>query len=516
MRFVNLENAQRIYDCSADYEIYWHKVSQIELFHLYEQITTFDRKVAISDSGDFFSPLLRLLKRVRFHLSTLPLPLNTPEIYPPGLWETFDLISGKTRYIYPEFDSVVKEVKKQLEIVHSINFNPFLNCIKSFVNQNEKIAVLIKEAHFISRVEAEIDPKLRGIKIVSQDYLRSSNNYSRVTVIGPSCLFPASIFNAPRARRFDVIHYNWIKDRFENSKYFLASNAFNTGIRISDNGKQVIRDNKAFEMGQDFFLEGEELLPTINWTKTKEVFPEEEMANSFEAAQAFALLLGSEKIVFLESSEEEKAWVINLDDESVSKIKKIPALEIRSGMFLLLRTSGGGDYMIALADQILGDKASIVRETQERWKSLLRAEVYQKGLNETVKTLQFLGADRANEVNIRNWISYKTISPKSFVDFRAIMKMIKLEDKAEEYWQVARTLEKAHRMAGFRISKMLLKIVVSSDLNELERYGSLEFELPGLNGGSLTAFRVEEVSPNTYLLPVSRLGRIFERDELFG
>ena len=43
------------------------------------------------------------------------------------------------------------------------------------------------------------------------------------------------------------------------------------------------------------------------------------------------------------------------------------------------------------------------------------------------------------------------------------------------------------------------------DLSNLERDGGIDFTLPGLDAGTLTALRVEEVSPDTVEIPPSRL-----------
>ena len=189
----------------------------------------------------------------------------------------------------------------------------------------------------------------------------------------------------------------------------------------------------------------------------------------------------------------------------------VPLNDLRAGTYVILRTGGGGDYIVAEADlHFLGERASEVRAAQQRWKSLLREKVTKTSLIEVSLQLIEMGSSTADEMNVRNYMSPRSIRTRSPEDFRAIMRVVGLGDDWERYWDMMGEIDNAHRHAGHRIRKQLLKRLVELDLNELERIGYMEMTLPGVDAGSLSVFRVVDVSPDTELVPIHRLGHAWE------
>ena len=126
-----------------------------------------------------------------------------------------------------------------------------------------------------------------------------------------------------------------------------------------------------------------------------------------------------------------------------------------------------------------------------------------------IKLIDF-GSLKANETNIRNWMSYKSIRTGDYNDFAAIMQLVGLCDKAKECWEIMGMIDTAHRKAGHHIRKLLLRKVLESDLDELQRLGKMEFELSEVDSGSLTAFRVRNISNEIMKASVSLLGHPFD------
>ena len=54
--------------------------------------------------------------------------------------------------------------------------------------------------------------------------------------------------------------------------------------------------------------------------------------------------------------------------------------------------------------------------------------------------------------------------------------------------------------------------VRNTDLQNLEKLGRMDFELSGVEGGSLTAVRIQSIHPQTVEIDVARLGHPFEMD----
>ena len=217
--------------------------------------------------------------------------------------------------------------------------------------------------------------------------------------------------------------------------------------------------------------------------------------------------------VLLDSSEGAKTTIIDLDNLSGSSIIKISVDQIEPGMYLLLRTEGGGEYIYEMANYILGDKAEEVRKAQNYWKSLLRKAILAKSLHGVITELKQLDSIKANEVNVRNWASYRSIKTEQYADFLAIMKLIGLENETRQYWDMMALINSAHSRAGQSIRRQLLDKVRSIDLTGLKRTGKMEFHIEESDAGSITAFRVQEVQREPIEVPYFRINKLFDMEE---
>jgi hypothetical protein len=178
---------------------------------------------------------------------------------------------------------------------------------------------------------------------------------------------------------------------------------------------------------------------------------------------------------------------------------------------LLLRTSGGGDYIVAEADRhFLKGRAAELRKAQQHWKALLRQEVQKDGLLGVSLRLIDLGSSSAEEINVRNYMWPRSIRTRAPEDFQAIMRLVGLGENWRAYWDMMGEIDHAHRLAGHRIRRQLLHTLEELDLTELERVGRMELTLPDVDAGGFTAFRVLDVSLDTQLVAGHGLGHSFE------
>lgn len=527
MRFMSLPVANEIYDRASNSKITWHKVSHRDLQAFCLAVSRFERSTMQVDD-EFLSKFTRWLRRYRFKLCSAPLKFSHPAVIAPETIENMSRFLKRLQLTYPGIASKARDLFDMASKLAQSNENPLLEYLKVLVNpQNSyKIALLIKDSSLIKHVE-EIFSKhyaLRKVQMLGTSQLRGGNLFDLLLVIGPARWFPEHIFDSPRASEIHVIRYSWIRDRWKREPAFLEFS-----LPASQDPTIVFEGDSAWEEPHGLnaieYNEPAELLPSINWddinARLNQSTSPEDQTQEHVKARLFSL--AGEGAVFLESSKNSKALVIDLEgdeseedgdgNESGSRVKRIRVKDIQEGMFILLRTSGGGDYIIPLADRILGDKARQAREMQLYWKELLRDVVKRRGTTETSVALKACGAMRASVTNVRNWMSAKTIRPQNYEDFEAIMSLIGLKERALDYWEVAIAIETAHRQAGHYIRNLLLKKVLHSDLSELEKTGRMDFELEQGDGGKLTAFRVEGFSPGLYTVPVFRLAHYFERDE---
>jgi hypothetical protein len=233
-----------------------------------------------------------------------------------------------------------------------------------------------------------------------------------------------------------------------------------------------------------------------------------------EYVEAHLFLLEGETAVFIDANTQQH--IIDLQADGEHQVKKIPVTNIEPDMFIILRTSGGGDYIIPLANWFLGEKAQHFRELQELWKIRLKHQVRMSGLNGVSWKLNNLGSKLATKKhNIRNWMSYRNIRPENDKDFNAILKLVGLADRLNEFHEAAHSIENAHIKAGHHIRKLLLEEVRKSNLKQLEQQGKINFQLSEAYSGSMTAFRVVEINTETTRIPYSKIAHPFQLDSEF-
>jgi len=530
---VNLSSATNVYECGTSSNILYHSVKHLEFIMFCESLSKFRRELGELAAHEYWRPFLRKLISFRFKLAIAPISFCHPEVY------ELDLIEDLARHLkhcdqlYPNFTQPAQNLVAMVDNLIQSRENPLLEFLSNsslYISKHSAVLLygsgMIKatRSEFIAR-EGELVIKKPGLlkaDMIIASHLRSTNIYNKLIIIGPSFLFPDYVFNAPRTHEIHIVQYDWSRSRWTEKPAF---------VRSLGDGDNSIKENETLDSkdkikqrassSQDL-VDASELIPTLDWQELSRTYADRgQCEQNIDEVEARLFLLEGNKAVFMESDESSKILAIDLEEilgieqeqtmQTKSILKKILVCDVEPGMFILLRTCGGGDYIESLADKILGEKAVHVREVQRFWKGLLREAVRDKGLFRTSIELLDLGSIRANEVNVRNWMSLKNIRPHDMNDFSAIMKLIRQEDKIQDCWIIATMIDRAHRKAGYHIRTLLLRQVVKADLLELERLGEMNFELPEADGGSLTAFRITDISPQETLVPVNRIGQLFTR-----
>lgn len=524
MRYVSISEASKIYECGSSSKVNRHFVSHPELMHFCLCLKQFERVLGdVSDDG-FWRILLLKLRRYRFEMCAAPLPFNHPVVFSPSLLSMLNKIRQQCREVYPGYEAALEELSLCIKTLTETGANPLFDFLIDLFGRigTKETALLLKESRLIPATEEFIQPVTgKWVDCINIQQFRGPKCYQTVVVIGPARWYPDFIFSAPRATEIHLLNYKWIMDKWKPQPVFAAS--FNNADEESSGRQRAgneagVPEVKKLTAGT--YIDCDEILPAINWDEvssgiSKRHFQDD--TTGYETVEAKLFLLEGLAAVFLDNNA--KVLVIDLDedegddDKEEARVKRVPAEAVQEGMYLLLRTSGGGEYIVPVADQILGGHAQSARECQKHWKILLREQVNSKGTQAVAKSLKSLGSVKANETNVRNWMGERNIKPADYNDFEAIMKLIKMEKDAPEYWKLAEAIDEAHRKAGFHIRKLLLKRVLSADISILEKKGRMDFELEEEDGGSLTAFRVTEISPAGYTVPLAKVSHPFESED---
>jgi len=388
--------------------------------------------------------------------------------------------------------------------------NPLLEQLIAFRNQsNDHAAVLIADSRILSDVKDCLSehPRTKKLSVIHEQHIRQSRTYETIYVIGASRWYPEYVFSAPRARVMYNIFYTWIKDSLNIGRAFAPSVSFQPHARRKT---VVMEDNLPSEQ----FDEATDLLPPSYFDDLAQQFSTSPGPQiSLDSVNARLVILEKSRVVLVEAEDKSTVPVIDPDELGTNlAYRSIRTRSLLPGMFILLRTGGGGDFVPLIADRILANRKTSLREKQAHWKTLLKKSLtdeYSHDVANLEIDLRQKGSEIANPANIRNWISPRNICPQGREDFSAIMRHIGLAHKIDDYWLASKEIRVAHRKAGFLIRKRLLSKLADIALADLSGRDELTVELTEEGGGSLTAFRVVDVRPEEYLVPYSKIGHVF-------
>jgi hypothetical protein len=516
---ASIFDVNSIYDCSARFTFSRHFVSHPELKAFCRILNDFKRRVNREGTyDDYWDLFLRPLQQYIYNILLNPLPFNHSILETKLTYERLKLHLIDCAEIYPQHsNSALELLVAFLDISNSSN-NPQLDFLLYELEEFYKAGsvLALKNNKFIPVVEEIVgefgleNPPL----ILSFSQLRQSTTYNTAYFFGPISWLPTHVITAPRAREAHIVIFDCLYDNWKLEPIFLA----NAGLKVRNLNyvtEQEININS--DINSEEKIELADLQIKLAWQILSETISGSRISyEDEELVQAKLLLLENDAAVFVEDNSQESVLIIDLDADTRSNnstgnlVKRVSLSTIEPGVFILLRTSGGGDYIITIADKILGSQAPILRQNQEKWKISLRKAVQARGALEVSIELLDLGSQHANEVNLRNWMSPNHIRPFFKEDFNAILKFAGLEDQSEEYFLNSQLILSAHRKAGFRIRDLLLQQISQTDLTNLAKLGRKEFSLPGEDGGSFTAIRVVQVDKQKYMVSESRLGELLD------
>lgn len=529
MGFLTIDTANEIYTCSRDRRMQRHTVSHTGFRSFCKALSSFEKMLGEATKEEYWTPFLRWLRRYRFHMSAAPLPFTWQDPSIPDLERLMSRHIAQCNLIYPKFAQQAHNLLTLFSQVAKLSDNPLLDRLAQewqFLPDGSA-AILVKETRLVSATEIalRVNQKIGSsrIDVIAPAQIDSTQCYQNLFVFGPARWFPEHIFTAPRAKNVHIISYRWIVDTWHQEPAFVGSSRTNSNFGKDGSFASNIILDEPMENGvdSDGLLLPEDIVPVIDWQALSKRFSQRSSDPDLyqEEVEARLLVLAGDLVVFVEAVNNAKVLAISLyaeeGDSVPDRVQRIPLNELKPGMFVLLRTEGGGDYIVPVADRLMGPEvAQTARRSQERWKAPLRTRVLKQGLFETCIHLLENGSQRANEINVRNWMASRTIRPGDQQDFLAILRVLGLEANFGEFWKYTEIIHNAHRRAGFHIREQLLRQVLLSELSQLRKFGKMEFVLPEADGGSLTAFRIEQIAPETISIPTSYIGELFPMEDI--
>lgn len=506
---ILFDEADIVYEKSISPTITRHRIEYPTLGNFCVGINGFYTQLGDLVTEEYWKKFLSRLKHIRFCLCAAPLPKDYRFERITAIDKDLHYHLRYCRNLFPDLADQAFSMLNLLRELLDDPKDPLLDKLVELTNSEKKNAWVIKESRLIPCVEELVSElNLGGLNVIHPLQLKNLTCFDKIIFVGPSRWYPESVFTAPRASQLDIVIFDWINDRWEPLNVFVESHK-STGP--SNRKYTIIEENEISNRWDD--IDPESLLLLFDRSLSVAALFNKADQDEYENVEAVCVFLEGDWAVFVEVSEGSTTMVIDPDEVPEDRISRVNTEEIKPGIFILVRTSGGGDYIVPVADKIMGKAARQARECQRRWKELLRSCVRRKGLTETSIDLIDCGSNIANEINVRNWMSPRSIGTRKYNDFSAIMKLIGLEKETQEYWTMIKRINRAHHKAGFEIRNLLLDQVKDIQIDVLQKQGKMDFKLSSDDEGGLTAFRVEGLMSESLEVPYSRIGQPFSLED---
>jgi hypothetical protein len=333
------------------------------------------------------------------------------------------------------------------------------------------------------------------IEILSRHDIADLEPLGRLMIIGPLYWYEDHQFvlTSPRAPQLVVLKWAWYRERPPAATSLEASRGA-AGIRVRP--LPVMRST--------FEVSAEDERTTVDWRSVSNELSGHGDGDPTELVLARPAVLAGRHAVLLPEDGDRLVWLLDPHSPPEHRVVRVDVADLEPGHVIVLRTSGGGDLIVPIADEILGDEAPRLRELQRRWKVQLRSWVRQhRTVSRAAAELRRLGCSKANPQNLQNWLGDRSLRTEDRGDWQVLMDAASLSEDAEAIWRAMAKLHSAHSEAGMSIGRRLREMANTSPLDEVLGSGRQLFALA--RGGSVTAFRIEAFSPSTVHCAPNRL-----------
>ncbi len=496
-----------LYELAGQAEIHRHRISYQPLRDYARSVRQLTRAVGGQQEGSAWSDFVRRARSYYYKCISTPLPFHHEALGGERTLAALREISKESPEIrYSEHDHRASEVIQRLEDLVTRKDNPLLEKILEIAeSERGKMALVTREAN---KMQEPIIEELnnysgtRQMRVVSPERLRDLIAFDVLYVLGAASWYERYkqeyIFTAPRAREIHLLRYSFQRDSWEEKQSFARPS------RDSKKKLKLLSD----EPEEEYV----ELEPEIPSTSIAEIARRSAARDSFdEDVQAFAVFLEGNRATLLERDEDSEVFIIDPKEEGDERVRRVSSSSVEPGIFLLLRIdSKEKDYIVPVADSILGPEAEELRKAQRMWKEKLRERIKVYGHAWVAERIKELGCEISNPTNVRNWASERFIRHNSEQHFAIVMRYLGFGRKTEELWEMMSRIRQAHQHAGHKLRKMLLRDVASMDLSVLLDKGYMEFKLPEYQDFRMGAFRVIEVDRKLEEVPESQIGRLID------
>lgn len=526
MNSISIGSATGVYETASKCEITRHWVDHSGLADLSRSLRQLIQSLGSEAEEEFWQRILGPVRRLAFALCSAPLPFDQAAEAACTDWDKLNRQVRQCQQTYPDSHASLASLVQKLQALSKETGTPFSAPLEFLHGEYGGMSVVLRNPRMNTPTARyfSASARLRNAKVVSARQLRGEHLCDVLVAIGPCGWFPDYVFLAPRAPQIHVVSYRWIRDQWKPRPVFLNGSGsapdktrkHYLGALPQVKGQPLPPDQAVPD------LQPVDLLPPLPpFGKAGFRHQGWQPSASDETLPARLCHLSGGHAVFVSADEGATALVIDLSETDDSAVRRVPVDELEPELYLLLRTSGGGDFIAPLADRILGTAAAVRRAQQKLWKERLIASAQEQFGNLSRRELAALVAgnlrsqnlSEARPANVHYWMSSKCIRPRKEEDFAAIMSVAGLTSRTQELWEAMGEIHRAHTGAGHAIRKLLLQKIAASSLEPLERDGEMAFDLGEQDGGTLSAFQITRISKEEVEVPADQIGVLLDSEE---
>lgn len=523
---LSIGSATAIYGDASRCEIKRHSVEHPALAGISRSIRAMLQSLGEEAEDDYWRITLGPLRRLAFTFCSTPLPFAHAAASAGIDWNKISRQVRLCQQLFPDAHQELGDIAQKLEKLGTEASSPLIRPLEELHRQVGGLGVVIRNSRMNQAVAAYFagNAALCNARVVSTTQLRGAHTCDVLAVIGPCGWHPEYVFSAPRALAIHVISFRWIRDRWQPGPILLHGTGSRGDKHFDHRIGSIPRirgESISNESSASSVFPVDLLPPMPLFARNEPIGSGSRSDDSVETIPARLCYLSGDRAVFVAADDGTTSLIIDSSETGRAAVRRVPANELEPAQYLLLRTSGGGDFIAPLADRILGAEAGKRRSEQAEWKSRLVSQATQQfgamSRRELARriclTLGAQGLTQARPENVHYWMSSKCIRPRKEHDFVAILAFAGIEARARELWSAMGEIGRAHVRAGQLIRRMLLQKISEISLEPLERDGEMVFDLGEYDGGTLSAFLITGIQSEVFEVPTERIGVLLDGDE---
>lgn len=507
MKLVNLSQADAYHGVAGKAGLSWRSIDHAGLERFAEAVFALTRLSKRQEDDTGWREFLYPARRARNIATTVPLPFSHRGLGIAPLLDQLERSLPALRvYGGDEAGALGEESISAGRALTELADAPLLDAVLDIAGSSRRVTngVLLPIAEYTRVARDYIRQRHAVVEVLSRHEIAALDPLGRLMIVGPLYWYDDHQFvlTSPRAPQMVVLKWAWYRERPPAATSLEGSRGA-AGIRVRP--LPVMRST--FEVSAD------DERTAVDWRSVSNELSRSGDGDLSEPVLARPVVLAGRHAVLLPEDGDRLVWLLDPHGLPEHRAVRVDVADLEPGHVIVLRTAGGGDLIVPIADEILGDEAPKLRELQHRWKAQLRSWVRQhRTVRRAAAELRRLGCSKANPQNLQNWLGERSLRTEDRADWQVLMDAASLSAEAETIWRAMSKLHSAHSEAGMSIGRRLREMANTRPLDELVASGRQVFALA--RGGSVTAFRIEAFSPSTvHCAPNRVMVPIAVRDE---